>query len=856
MPTTKNEKRIKIFQLAKQLNISHKDIIVYLKSKNFKTSVNKPLDEDIIKIVLDKFGKDIKDYSNNIKIDKKFTTTLQDKQAIEKEKRLIEDAAREKAETAREIEFKNAKKIEEKEILEKKRKKEKEKEETIKRKKAETEAKKLLEKEEELKSKSKKSKKRKKVIEKTEEEIKEDKINEKLKKLKEKHKRTSKRIQVSPLKSRLKKLKSKKSSKDKQDKKSDKRSWKNKKKVDQNAVDKNLKATLAKIDERKLKKKRKRKKGNDVISEEENNIIELTEFISVNDLSKRLDITANEVITKCMEMGIMVSINQRLDWDLIELLCSEFDYEAKKMEEYTEEFVEEEKDVDEEFLEERAPIISVMGHVDHGKTSILDYIRNENVVDKESGGITQHIGAYKVNLDNGKQITFIDTPGHEAFTAMRARGAQITDIAIIVVAADDGVMPQTKEAISHAEASGVPIIIAINKIDKPNADIDKVKRELSENRILVEDWGGKIQSVEVSAKMGTNIDKLLEAIILEAEILELKATKKGNAKGNVIESKLDKGLGAVATVLIKKGTLKVGDSFICGRSAGRVRAMINDKNEKLKAAYPSDSIQIQGFNNVPQAGDNFICLSDEKAVRRIASERQRIYREQEFRAQSIITLDEIGKQIAEGKTRELAIIIKGDADGSIEAFADSFMKLSTKEVAVKIIHKGLGMITETDVNLASASNAIIIGFHVNATSQANELAKELNVEIRNYTIIYDAIEEIRLALEGMLEPERFHQEVGKAEVRDIIKISRIGDIAGCSVISGKMIKNAQINILRDGNQIFSGYLSSLKRFKNDAKEVTEGYECGIIIDGFNDIKIDDIIECFVEKAVKRKLKSK
>jgi translation initiation factor IF-2 len=526
------------------------------------------------------------------------------------------------------------------------------------------------------------------------------------------------------------------------------------------------------------------------------------------------------------------------------------------MEEYAEESIEDEKDVEKEALEERAPIISVMGHVDHGKTSILDYIRNANVVDKESGGITQHIGAYKVNLDNGKQITFIDTPGHEAFTAMRARGAQITDIAIIVVAADDGVMPQTKEAISHAEASGVPIIIAINKIDRPNADIDKVKRELSENRILVEDWGGKIQSVEVSAKMGTNIDKLLEAIILEAEILELKSTKKGNAKGNVIESKLDKGLGAVATVLIKKGTLKVGDSFICGRSAGRVRAMINDKNEKLKVAYPSDSIQIQGFDNVPQAGDNFICLSDEKAVRRIANERQRIHREQEFRAQSIITLDEIGKQIAEGKTREIAIIIKGDADGSIEAFADSFMKLSTKEVAVKIVHKGLGMITETDVNLASASNAIIIGFHVNATSQANELAKELNIEIRNYTIIYDAIEEIRLALEGMLEPERFHQEVGKAEVRDIIKISRIGDIAGCSVISGKMIKNAQINILRDGNKIFSGYLSSLKRFKNDAKEVSEGYECGIIIDGFKDIKIDDMIECFVEKAVKRKLKSK
>ena len=439
---------------------------------------------------------------------------------------------------------------------------------------------------------------------------------------------------------------------------------------------------------------------------------------------------------------------------------------------------------------------------------------------------------------------------------MRARGAQITDIAVIVVAADDGVMPQTKEAISHAEASGVSIIIAINKIDKPNADVDKVKRELSENKILVEDWGGKIQSVEVSAKTGANIDKLLEAIILEAEILELKSTKKGNAKGNVVESNLYKGLGPVATVLIKQGTLKIGDSFICGRSSGRVRAMVNDKNEKLNFAYPSDSVQIQGFDSVPRAGDDFICLSDERTVKRIANERQRIHREQEFRVQSIITLDEIGKQIAEGKTKELAIIIKGDADGSIEAIADSFMKLSTKEVAVKIIHKGLGMVTETDVNLASASNAIIISFHVNATSQATELAKELNVEIRNYTIIYDAIEEVKLALEGMLEPERFHQEVGRSEVRDIIKISRFGDIAGCYVVSGKMTKNSQINILRNGKKIFSGYLSSLKRFKNDAKEVLEGYECGIIIDGFREIEIGDVIECFVEKAVRRKLDSK
>jgi len=856
MPNTIVKKRIKIFQIAKQLNISHKDIIAYLKSVNIKTSINKPLDEEVIKIVLDKFGNNKKTNSKKITIDSSYTTTLQDKEATEDKKRMQEDAARDKAEAARIKELQSDEELETKKKLEEEKKAEREKVEIEKRIKAEAEAKKILE-EEERSKKEKVNKTKKEKVNKTEKEIQEDKLTEKLKKLKEKHKRTNKRVVVSPLESRLKKLKNKKNKKDevKQNVKTKGKNKKNKKAVDQDAVDKNLKATLANIDGSKSKKKKRRKKDNEVFIEEDNNIVELTEFISVDDLSKRLDVTANEVITRCMEIGMMVSINQRLDWDTIELLCSEFEFEAKKIEEYTEEVIEEEEN-DAVNLEERAPIVSVMGHVDHGKTSILDYIRNANVVDKESGGITQHIGAYQVKLDNGKKITFIDTPGHEAFTAMRARGAQITDIAIIVVAADDGVMPQTKEAISHAEASGVSIIIAINKIDRPNADIDKVKRELADNRILVEDWGGKIQSVEVSAKMGTNIDKLLEAIILESEILELKATKEGNAKGNVVESNLNKGLGAIATVLIKQGTLKVGDSFICGRASGRVRAMINDKNERIKCAYPSDSVQVQGFDNVPQAGDNFVCLSDDKAVRRIANERQRIHREQEFRVQSIITLDEIGKQIAEGKTKELAIIIKGDSDGSIEAIADSFMKLSTKEVAVNIVYKGVGMITETDINLASASNAIIIGFHVNATSQAINLSNELNVEIRNYTIIYDAIEEIGLALEGMLEPERFHQEVGKAEVRNIIKISHIGDIAGCFVLSGKMMKSSQINILRDGKNVFSGYLSSLKRFKNDVKEVAEGYECGIVIDGFNDIRTDDIIECFVEKAIKRKLKNR
>ncbi|MEA1986694.1 MAG: translation initiation factor IF-2 [Candidatus Marinimicrobia bacterium] len=852
MPNTELKKKMKIFQLAKQLNISHKDIITYLKSQKIKTSINKPLDEETIKIVLSEFGKDILQNSK-ISTNAEFTTTLQDKKIEEDEKRIKEEAAREKAEMARQKEWRDEVESEKQKIIDDKQKIEDKKI----REKAEAEAKKILDEEEKNRKKKvtsgkERTQKQTKNKPKSEEEIKEEKIKTKLKKLKEKHKHTSKRIQVSPLESRLKKLKAKKSGKDKEEKV---KFSKHKRKVDLNAVDKNLKKTLATMDSGNVKKKRKRKKEEEE-GIEENNVIELTEFISVNDLSKRLDVTANDVITKCIEMGMMVSINQRLDWDSIELLCAEFDFEAKKLEEYTEEVIEEVIEVDDGTWQSRPPIVSVMGHVDHGKTSILDYIRNTHVADGESGGITQHIGAYQVVLENGKKITFIDTPGHEAFTAMRARGANITDIVIIVVAADDGVMPQTKEAISHAEASGVKIIIAINKIDRPNADIEKVKRELSENRILVEEWGGKLQSVEVSAKMGTNIDKLLDAVILESEMLELKADKKGNAKGNVIESTLDKGLGAVATILIKSGTLEVGDSFICGRSYGRVRAMINDKNERLKIAYPSDTIQIQGFNNVAQAGDDFICLDDEKTVRRIASERQKIHREQEFRTKSIITLDEIGRQIAEGKTRELDIIIKGDADGSIEALADSFMKLSTKEVAVKIVYKGLGMITETDINLATASKAIIIGFHVNATAQANELSKELNVEIRNYTIIYDAVEEIRLALEGMLEPDRVHEEVGKAEVRDIIKISRLGDIAGSAVISGKMVRNSTINILRDGNVIFSGYLSSLKRFKDDAKEVKEGFECGIIVDGFNDFRVGDIVECYREKAVKRKLKSK
>ncbi|MEA3392587.1 MAG: translation initiation factor IF-2, partial [Candidatus Marinimicrobia bacterium] len=493
--------------------------------------------------------------------------------------------------------------------------------------------------------------------------------------------------------------------------------------------------------------------------------------------------------------------------------------------------------------------------VDHGKTSILDYIRNAQVVDGESGGITQHIGAYSVKTSAGKQITFLDTPGHEAFTAMRARGAHVTDIVVIVVAADDGVMPQTKEAINHAQAAGAPMIIAINKMDKPDIDPDKVIRELSEMNVLVEDWGGSVQSVKVSAKTGLNIDGLLDAILLEAEVLELKSTPEGDSRGIVIESQLDKGLGAIATVLINRGTLRIGDAFISGRFAGRVRAMMNEYGARIKEALPADPVQIQGFDSVPQAGDRFIVMNDEKEARRIANERQIIHREQEFRAQSLQTLDEIGRQIAEGRTRELAVIIKGDMDGSIEALADSFMKLSTKEVAVNVVHRGIGMINESDINLASASRAVIFGFHINATGKALDRAKELSVEIRNYTVIYDAVEDVRLALEGLLEPDKIQEILGTSEVRQLIKISKIGVIAGSTVLSGIMKRNTTIRILRDGEEIFKGYLSSLKRFKDDVKEVKEGFECGIYIDSFTDFKEGDIVESYMEKAVKRKLEA-
>ena len=582
-------------------------------------------------------------------------------------------------------------------------------------------------------------------------------------------------------------------------------------------------------------------------------VIQVTEFISVSELASLLNVSFADVISKCMSLGIMVSINQRLDAEVIELVASEFSYEVEfiNLEQGVD---EEEEEIDsEEDLIPRAPIVTIMGHVDHGKTSLLDYIRSANVVAGEAGGITQHIGAYQVITSTNKKITFLDTPGHAAFTAMRARGAKVADVAVIVVAADDAIMPQTKEAISHAQAANLPMIFAINKIDKPGADPEKIKQQLANMNILVESWGGKFQSEEISAKKGINIDVLLEKIGLEAELLELKANPNRNASGSVIEAKLDKGRGFQSTIMIQNGTLNQGDMVVCGQYFGKVKAMFNERMQRVKTAGPSTPVQILGLNGAPQAGEKFRVFEDENEAKELATHRTQIMREQGIRARKHITLDEIGRRLALGSFKELGIIIKGDFDGSVEALSDSLQKLATEEVAVNIVHKGVGQITESDVMLASASDAIILGFQVRPSLQAARLAEQENIEIRTYSIIYDAIEEIKSAMEGLLEPKVEKRTTCNVEVREVYKIGGIGTIAGCYVMDGKISRNARINLVRDGIVVFTGELASLKRFKDDQKEVATGYECGITIKNYSDIRVGDIIEGFEEVEVKRTL---
>jgi translation initiation factor IF-2 len=589
--------------------------------------------------------------------------------------------------------------------------------------------------------------------------------------------------------------------------------------------------------------------------EKESKILKVTEFVTASEVATMMEVSTTEIISACMSLGIMVTMNQRLDAETLSIVADEFGYEVEFVTADIEESITEEEDNPKD-LKPRAPIVTVMGHVDHGKTSLLDYIREENVIAGESGGITQHIGAYAVTLDDGQKISFLDTPGHEAFTAMRARGAQVTDIAIIVIAADDDIMPQTKEAISHAQAAGVPIIFAINKIDRPTANPDKIKEGLAQMNLLVEDWGGKIQSHDISAKTGEGVKELLEKVLLEAELLELKANPNKLASGTVVEAFLDKGKGYVSTILIQAGTLKIGDYVLAGTCSGKVKAMQDERGKNVEEVGPSQPISILGLDGAPQAGDKFHVLEDEREAKQIAARRSQLQREQSVRTQRHITLDEIGRRIALGEFKELNIILKGDVDGSVEALTDSFQKLSTDEIQVNIIYKAVGPITESDVLLASASDAVIIGFNVRPMGNAKAIAEKEEIDIRMYSIIYDAINDLKDAMEGMLSPEMKEEITGTAEIRETFKISKIGTIAGCMVTSGKIFRNSNIRLIRDGVVIYTGELASLKRFKDDVKEVSKGYDCGLQIKNYNDINEGDIVEAFQEVAVKKKLKTK
>jgi len=633
--------------------------------------------------------------------------------------------------------------------------------------------------------------------------------------------------------------------------------------VNEEEVQKQIKETLARLTTKgKSKGSRYRREKREAISQKhqevvdqqelDKNILKVTEFVSVNELASMMSIPVTDIISTCMNLGLFVSINQRLDAETMALLADEFGFKVEFVSAELQEAVREEED-EEEDLKPRPPIVTVMGHVDHGKTKLLDYIRNTNVIAGEAGGITQHIGAYGVILEDGRQITFLDTPGHEAFTAMRARGAQITDIAIIVVAADDGVMPQTKEAINHASAAGVPIIFAINKIDKPTSNPDKIKEALASMNYLVEDWGGKFQSQEISAKSGLNIDILLDKILLEAEMLELKANPDKPALGTVIESSLDKGRGFTATVLVKAGTLRIGDIMLAGSCFGHIKAMYNERGNKVDEVGPATPTLILGLNGAPQAGDKFNVMDSDREAKDIATKRAQLQREQGLRTQKHITLDEIGRRIAIGNFQELNIIVKGDVDGSIEALSDSLIKLSTPEIQLNIIHKAVGQISESDVLLAAASNAIIVGFQVRPSLSARKLAEKEEIDVRLYSIIYNAIEEIRSAMEGMLMPEVREEIVATLEIREIFKVTKVGTVAGCYVKEGKITRNTRVRIIRDGIVIYTGELGSLKRFKDDVKEVVGGYECGLNIHNFNDIKTGDIVEGYQEFEVKKTL---
>ena len=791
----------RVFEVAKELNISHIEIINFLSEKDIKVTLMSPLSDKDYGDILEHFYQE-KNQVDRLRKEKARLNVIHHNQ--EPEKIADTDSPKESNSATQQVEEKNDIQKIEVEV------------------KSESESKEKISKDE------------------IKPEIKEPKISDKISKNKVNlsEKKDSPKLKKIDISSIIDKINT------------------TKKKQDSSNVNQ-LKTSVSQLS-KKSSKKRKSKKEEEVelINEDEKKVISIVEFSTVDEFSQSMDIPVQDVIMQCMNLGLMVTINQRLDMDTMIMVADEFNVQIKEEQESVdiEETISSKDDDDEKNALPRPAIVTVMGHVDHGKTSVLDYIRNENVVAGESGGITQHIGAYEVKLKNGKKITFLDTPGHEAFTAMRARGAQLTDLVVIVVAADETkIMPQTIEAFDHAQAANVPIIIAINKIDRPSSDSNLIKQKLSEKNILVEEWGGKYQSADISAKVGTGMDDLLEKIILEAELLDLKARQDIPAKGIIVEARLDKGFGSIATVLIKKGVLNVGDVFICGSQSSKVRALLNERNVKVNKAMPSDPVQVLGFGDVPNAGEEFIIMKDEREARSIAQKRAQLKREAEQRRFRKVTLDQIGKEISKGKVRELNIIIKGDVDGSIEALSDSLMSLSTDEVSVKIVHRSTGNINDNDVTLASASQAVIIGFNIKTSPEAKLKARELEIDIRHYSIIYEAIEEVKLALEGLLEPEKIEEVTGYASVLQQFKIPKLGIIAGASVKSGKVVRNSMLRVKRDDELLHEGVLTSLKRFKDDVNEVKEGYECGIGVKGFTDFHEGDIIEVYEIKEIKRTL---
>jgi translation initiation factor IF-2 len=808
----------RIFQIAKELNISHTDILAFLKLKNIEVGSHMaPIEEDIYQIILAEFHKDKESVDRYRKEQVRreiHDTRILDRQKENKKLNLLT------LDEQRKLEVKEREKDQEDE------------------KKKEEEARNIALKEEE------------KAIQEAERQKNQEKEIQKEKnkqtKVEPKPKKKLRKIHLSEIQSQV--------GKGNTQRKTDNRIQTDSKK-DKSAAETVRKIT-AKIDIKSKKKVYKKDKNlnEENLEEVDFKPIKVAEFANVDELSKIFETRSNDIIQKCMSLGVLATINQRLDWDLIELLAEEFGFKAEKMEDVGEELFS--LDITEEDLKnavDRPPVVTVMGHVDHGKTSLLDYIRDTNVVGGESGGITQHVGAYRVELKDGNSVTFLDTPGHEAFTAMRARGAQVTDIVVLVVAANDGVMPQTKEAIGHAKAAEVPLIIAINKIDLPDVDLERVKRELSENDVLVEDWGGKIQAIPISAKTGQGVDDLLASMLVESEMLELKANVDTLARGTVVDSKLDKGHGPIATVLIQKGSLNIGDPFICNNIPGKVRAMMNERGQRIQHAGPSDAVQVLGFDQVPQSADIFAVVEDEKEIKRIASERQRLKREIDQKKIATQSLDGMSALIKEGAIKNLPIIIKGDVDGSIEALSEQLSKIANDEVGVQVVHKSVGMVSESDVLLAAASSAVIIGFHVQISSNAKLLARQEGVDIRSYNVIYNAVEEVTLALEGLLEPEQVEENLGRAIVQEAFKIPKIGFIAGSKVLEGKIVRNAKARIIRDEEEIADGEINSLKHLKDDAKEMKAGFECGIGLDNFSKYKEGDVIVCYEIKSIKRSL---